>query len=170
MRQIIKLIVSFGEIYPYRQDKSVISEKLCTQFYKNLNLSIKNFIDCLTNYEQSYIIQLNNLIQNCDKYFPKNEEKNQSEQMASNVGKESKQSSNMTKNTNQVFNVVRVSRSSLEKNNNDVVKVSSKRVLDKKKPKNQFSNVRFEISPPRVRPKQKFQTVILNIKLIFNYF
>lgn len=159
IRQIIKLIVSFGEIYPYRQDKNVISEKLCTQFYKHLNMSIKNFIDCLTNYEQSYIIQLNNLIQSCDKYFPKNEEKSQTEQGASNVGKQSKQSSNTTKSTNQVFNVVRVSRGSLEQNNNEVVKVSSKRVLDKKKPKNQFSNVRFEISPPRVRPKQTFQNV-----------
>lgn len=157
MRQIIKLIVSFGEIYPYRQDKNVISEKLCAQFYKHLNSSIKNFTDCLTIQEQNYIPQLNNLIQKCNDFFVINEEKAKPDSADNNLSKENKQSK--SKNVNQVFNVVRVSRNTQQKCPTEVAKVSSKRIFDKKKPKNQFSNVRFEISPPRSQTKHKFQNV-----------
>ncbi|RNA29862.1 hypothetical protein BpHYR1_029459 [Brachionus plicatilis] len=165
MRQIVKLIISFEEIYPYRQDKNAISEKLCAQFYKHLNMSIKNFADCLTNCEHNYVIQLKNLIENCDQFFTKNEEKSQPELVENNVAKENKQSKN--KNANQVYNVVRVSRSSQAKNNTELAKVSSKRIFDKKKPKNQFSNVRFEISPPRSRPKQLFQNKKIKTAKLF---
>lgn len=158
-RQIIKLIVSFGEIYPYRQDKDLISEKLCLQFYKQLNRSVKNFIDCLSVDENFISTQLNQLIHDCDRYFMDDPADDRTEC----VEKKSKIDSFEPKNkkTNQVLNVVRVSRNIPKVQKEiDVNVVSSKRVFNKKKPKTQTSNIRFEISPPRPKTdKPLFENV-----------
>jgi hypothetical protein len=47
MRQVIKTIHSFAETYPYRPSNDKITEKLCAHFYKQLQLSIENYTDCI---------------------------------------------------------------------------------------------------------------------------
>lgn len=47
MRAVNKAIHSFADIYPYRPDNNVRSERLCFHFYKQANLSVMNFNECI---------------------------------------------------------------------------------------------------------------------------
>ncbi|CAF0890421.1 unnamed protein product [Brachionus calyciflorus] len=153
IRQVIKLINSFSDIYPYRQDNNLTSEKLCFQFYKHLNLSIRNFCEYLN--QSDYVGKFEDLIKKCDEFF----KKDPSEKMEVKEGKNmSDDKDSKSKKSNQVLNVVRVSRSSAKKPLDEPIQVvSSKRVYDKKKPKTQTSNIRFEISPPRPKNKPSYE-------------
>ena len=43
MRQLVKALSQFTEAYPYRADEDIFTDKLCFNFYKQLNLSVKNY-------------------------------------------------------------------------------------------------------------------------------
>lgn len=85
MRQVIKLNISFADLYPYRADNDATSEKLCFQFYKHLNACIDSFSNCIGNIAahqldtlvhefntqivNSMKARLSDLLTNCDQYF-----------------------------------------------------------------------------------------------------
>lgn len=83
MRQVIKTINIFADLYPYRPDNDLSTEKLCNCFYKQLQLSIENFNQCLlliSNQSNDFttsnltIEKLNNLLLNCNHLFEESNE------------------------------------------------------------------------------------------------
>mgnify|MGYP001810479667 CR=1 FL=1 len=48
MRQLFKTVNLFAESYPYRADNELFTEKLCFNFHKQLDMSIRHYLDCLS--------------------------------------------------------------------------------------------------------------------------
>jgi hypothetical protein len=126
MRQVIKTVHIFSDLYPYRSD-DLITNKLCHRFYKQFKMSIENFNDCLihltkTNtetYESSSnrtVDTLNQLIIECDDFFTETNliepEINSKSTLASNKNVASKLSNKILK-SKKTIKVIRQKNSNL---------------------------------------------------------
>jgi hypothetical protein len=82
MRQVNRLNQSFADLYAYRPDNDLITEKLCYHFYKQMHLSVLNFSQCVsivanTAHSEFLSRQAANglsdrflvLLADCDRYF-----------------------------------------------------------------------------------------------------
>lgn len=73
VRQLIKSVNTFSDLYPYRPEKSSICERLCSHFYKQFQASINYLNDCLNLISFDKFNQIaarfNNLLVECEKYF-----------------------------------------------------------------------------------------------------
>lgn len=73
VRQLIKSVNTFSDLYPYRPEKSQICERLCSHFYKQFQTSINYLNACLNSISLDRFNQiaarLNNLLVDCEKYF-----------------------------------------------------------------------------------------------------
>jgi hypothetical protein len=104
MRQVIKSTGSFAEFYAYRPDNSLVGEKLCAHFYKQLRLSIENFSASGVPVEVAG--RLGQLLDGCDKYF---EDCSQVESDAKHTS-EQKSKKQMVASKGSVVSVIRTAR------------------------------------------------------------
>ena len=82
MRQVIKTINVFADSFPYRPLNDSLTDKLCVHFYKQLNLSIDSFTECIVKLNElthqfnhvefeskSVVDRLSSLLLNCNHHF-----------------------------------------------------------------------------------------------------
>ena len=86
MRQVIKTINTFADSFPYRPLNDSLTDKLCAHFYKQLNLSIESFTECImklteatgitqqfsqcVEFESKTVVdRLSYLLMNCNQHF-----------------------------------------------------------------------------------------------------
>jgi len=89
MRQVIKSVHVFSDLYPYRPENDLITEKLCNRFFQQLHLYVGNFNDCLIHLSNNksnpdiqidfspvssrlIVDKLSALMANCNQFFTEN--------------------------------------------------------------------------------------------------
>jgi hypothetical protein len=91
VRQLVKSVNTFSDLYPYRPERSPICERLCSHFFKQFQASITYLNECLSSISfdrfNHVAARFNNMLADCDKYFDEplvsNREKSPSEIRAS---------------------------------------------------------------------------------------
>jgi len=73
VRQLIKSVNTFSDLYPYRPEKNQICERLCAHFFKQFQASINYLNNCLNLISLDRFNQIaarfNSLLVDCEKHF-----------------------------------------------------------------------------------------------------